>query len=54
MSDISEFQQQQQQRPSVESVELVFTDYLLTASRVKLGNWYFLLGVRKKIFHELY
>ena len=46
MSDFSEFQQQQ--RPSVESVELVFTDYLLTASAVKLGNWYLLLGVRKQ------
>ena len=53
MSDFSEFQQQQH-RLSVESVELVFTDYLLTASAVKLGNWYLLLGVRKKIFHELY
>ena len=44
------FSQKQQQRPSVESVELVFTDYLLTASRVKLGNCYFVLRI--KIFHD--
>ena len=39
---------QKQQRPSVESVELVFTDYLLTASAVKLGTGTFYLVCAKK------